>query len=401
MGEQQGEIAVHLLERCQQPFAAFTVQPGNAAAQGADRFVKIGLFADQQVMLGLHLARIFLGAQVHGAQGIALAFQTVYFGLDLLRRGHRTCIGTQRLQQRSWRLAQRLFDAHCGFGHGGHRRLGPRFGPGAGFARCTRRAFAITRCNHRLSLGGLGPGQRIPCRGAPSGRVLEPLIQFGPPDCDVLRCATGPGQIGPRRRQPRVELGHPFARSVQPAAPAGQILLHSLRPARPALALAAQLVMGRAALHHRHARRLDRHLDVIQPRAQRRQIVQPRNCRLGLVYAAACRHRLFVMARHGQTRAFQLACRNVAIRLCPAQRAIGLGNLSIRRASGFAHLTVGPGQRLKPLLQRVMGRGCAVCPGRHPLHLLGQCLQPVPLLQPQRRRRGRIFGPGAKPVPAP
>ena len=71
MLEKHGEILVHFLEGLKQPLPTFLVQALNPVAQCPDRVFEIGLFADQQGVLGLDLARIFLGAQVHSAERIA------------------------------------------------------------------------------------------------------------------------------------------------------------------------------------------------------------------------------------------------------------------------------------------------------------------------------------------
>ncbi len=69
------------------------------AAQLGDRLFQIGLFADQRVVFFLHLCGVFLGAQVHRAQRVALAFQPVHLGLDLLGGGHLVGVAVQLVQQ--------------------------------------------------------------------------------------------------------------------------------------------------------------------------------------------------------------------------------------------------------------------------------------------------------------
>ena len=78
MRKQLRKVGIHLLKRGQQALAPLAVQTGNTTAKCLDRFLKVRLFTDQVVMLDLHLKRIFFGAQIHGPQCIALAFQRIH-----------------------------------------------------------------------------------------------------------------------------------------------------------------------------------------------------------------------------------------------------------------------------------------------------------------------------------
>ena len=84
MGEQHGEVGIHLLKCGQQAFAPLAVEAGDSIAQFTDRPFEIGLFGNQRVVLFLYLTGVFLGAQVDRAKRIALPFQAVHVGLDRL-----------------------------------------------------------------------------------------------------------------------------------------------------------------------------------------------------------------------------------------------------------------------------------------------------------------------------
>ena len=135
VGEQQAEVFVHLLERGQQPLTPFAVQPGDPGPQLLDRLFQIGLFADQSVMLVLHLAGILLGAQVHRPQGIALPLQPVHLGVQRLGPRHGVGIGLQALQQCPGLKRGLLADPLRRSGHRLARRIGPRLGPRPRLAR--------------------------------------------------------------------------------------------------------------------------------------------------------------------------------------------------------------------------------------------------------------------------
>ncbi len=74
MGKERREVRVHLFKGGQQALAAFLVQAGDTGAQFLDRLFQVGLFGGERVVFRLDRLGVFLGAQVHGAQGLALAF---------------------------------------------------------------------------------------------------------------------------------------------------------------------------------------------------------------------------------------------------------------------------------------------------------------------------------------
>ena len=71
--EQPLEVLVDGLERGQQPLAGFLVETLDALAQPLDGFDEVIAFGCQRCVLGLDLAQLFLGAQVDGAEPLAVA----------------------------------------------------------------------------------------------------------------------------------------------------------------------------------------------------------------------------------------------------------------------------------------------------------------------------------------
>src|SRR6185436_14415089 len=88
MLEEADEMAVHSLERREQPLPALAVQILDAEPQPLDRFLQILDLAAHLAEPGLELLRLLLGAQVDAAEAFALRFQLVQprFGRD--RLGH-------------------------------------------------------------------------------------------------------------------------------------------------------------------------------------------------------------------------------------------------------------------------------------------------------------------------
>ena len=74
------------LERGQQPLARFLVEALDALAQPLDGFDQIVALGGQRGVLGLDLAQLFLGAQIDGAEPLAVAAQLFEVFLDLGQR---------------------------------------------------------------------------------------------------------------------------------------------------------------------------------------------------------------------------------------------------------------------------------------------------------------------------
>ena len=84
--EQPLEVLVDGLERGQQPLAGFLVEALDALAQPLDGFDQVVALGGQRGVLGLDFAQFFLGAQVDGAQPLAVAAQLFEVFLDLGKR---------------------------------------------------------------------------------------------------------------------------------------------------------------------------------------------------------------------------------------------------------------------------------------------------------------------------
>ena len=77
------KCVVHHFERRQQPLARFAVEVLDALAEALDRLDQVVALLGETVMLGLDLAQLFLGAQIDGAEPLALAADAVELGLDV------------------------------------------------------------------------------------------------------------------------------------------------------------------------------------------------------------------------------------------------------------------------------------------------------------------------------
>ena len=92
-------MAVDGLERGQQPLARLAVEALDALAQPLDGFDQVVALGGQRRVLGLDLAQLFLGAQIDGAEPLAVAAQLFEVFLDLGERrqfGARLDLGERR-----------------------------------------------------------------------------------------------------------------------------------------------------------------------------------------------------------------------------------------------------------------------------------------------------------------
>ena len=193
----------------------------------------------------------------------------------------------------------------------------------------------------------------------------------------------------------------PLARSLQTVAPTAQFLDDLLAAAGAGIALAAQFIMGGPFRHHGHARGLNRHAHVLNPRAGPFEVIEILNrlTRLGQTFAG--QHRLILMTLDGQIRALQLACRDGFLGLGAGQGAARIGHQTIRIAPRLTGQTVGLGQIGKTLFQHLMRLGGPLGACIRLLQILLQLAQTVQLLQAQGCGGRRVLGPRAIPVPAP
>ena len=401
MGEEQAEIAVHLFEGRQQAFAPLAVQARDPGAQLLDRLFQIGLFGDQRVMFGLDLLRVFLGTQVDRAQRVALAAQAVDVVVQRLGRGHRFGVGVKTLQQRRRVKLRLLMDALDGMGHAFAGGLGARLGPRAGLARLGRGAFGGAFVIGRLAQRRFGPGQPVGGGAAAGLGGVDGLAQFGALGGDLGGRGRGFLQLRLGRLFPFGKLRAALFGGLKPVAPAGDLLGDLLPPLHPRLALAADLVMGRAFGEHRHPRRLDRQLDVLHLGPCGRKIWQRRDGGFGLFQPAARAHCLFLVPGDGKAGAFQLAARDGTVGLGLRQRARRIDHPPVGLTPRIARGTVGLGRLGQAAGQVFMRPARALGPAIGLFQIALQVSQPVQLLKPQRGGGRRILGPGAEPVPAP
>mmetsp|Transcript_28329 Transcript_28329/g.52840 ORF Transcript_28329/g.52840 Transcript_28329/m.52840 type:complete len:289 (-) Transcript_28329:125-991(-) len=159
--------------------------------------------------------------------------------------------------------------------------------------------------------------------------------------------------------------------------------------------------MGRTARHHGDARGLDRHAQVFDLRPCSLKVRQIGQCTFRLGHACPGPHRVLFVAGDGKAQRLKPPLRQIAIRLCPAERPSGIGDQTICLAPRQPGLFVGIGQVGQARCQRLMGLPRPVCPSRRALQRLFQFFQTVELLQPQRRRTGRVLGPSTIAIPAP
>ena len=238
-------------------------------------------------MLDLHLFDVFLGAQVHRPQRLALAFQAVYIGLDRLGIGHFIWVGGQPIKQLFWRCLHLVLDALRGIGHGFARGIGARLGAGTGLAGLACCAFCIAFPIARNAQGSFGFGQLIGGNTAAIFGLLDGVIQFVALGGNFIRRGAGRFQLVLGLRLARGQFGAAGFRRLQPVAPTAELFCHLLGAPCAGLALAAQFIMGRAFGQHGHARRLDRHANIFDTGARFGQIFQiiHRGLRLGQLRA--------------------------------------------------------------------------------------------------------------------
>ena len=131
------------------------------------------------------------------------------------------------------------------------------------------------------------------------------------------------------------------------------------------------------------------------------QIGQIINLRCGVIQPVAGLGGLFVIARDGQFGGLKFATRDGFVGFSAGSHAVGVRHMAVSAAAGIAGHLIGAGQIDQPRLQQNMGLGRSRGTRCHVFKIALDRGQAVQLLQSQRRRRWRIFGPGAKPVPAP
>ena len=197
------------------------------------------------------------------------------------------------------------------------------------------------------------------------------------------------------------ELGNSLTGRVQTQPPARDFLGHGLRAFGARLTFAAQLIQRGAMREHGDPRRLDPVFDLLNLGARLREIPKSRLRRFGIFQLQGCSQRVLIMARDSNAKVFELAFGEVLFRLSAAQ---GTGTIRDALIGGAAGLTGGlirKGHFFELAHQGLMRGLRTLGAGRGMRQILFQRLQPVHLLQSHRRRRGRIFGPRAEPVPAP
>ena len=245
-------MPVHHRERRQQPLARLAVEALDALAQPLDRFGEVVALGDEAGVLRLDLLQLFLGAQVDGAEPLAVAPQLVEPLLDRRDLGQRVARRDLGERRDVCRLGlEHLADFVRDVGGAAVRGLEPLLG-----ARLLGARFA-----HRLERGArrlVGLGERGLGRGAAVGGFAP--RGFGRLDLGDQRAAL----LGERRRRAfeRGALGLRFGRALaERRGLAGGAALrpsHSARSAAiAARRLRAQLGLARERL--RFAARFRQH----------------------------------------------------------------------------------------------------------------------------------------------
>ena len=167
LGEQALEVRVDDGERRQQALARLAIEALDAEPQPLDRLDEIVALGDQRRVLGLDLAQLLLGAQIDGAETLAVALELVEVGFDFgdvgQRRvrfeagetGERFRLGLQDLADFRGEVGEpplhrlvTLLGARGGLAGGGERVVGGARGT-IGLGECV-----LTRCER---LGGGAP----------------------------------------------------------------------------------------------------------------------------------------------------------------------------------------------------------------------------------------------------
>jgi hypothetical protein len=256
--------------------APLPVQRCDPAAQLGDGGLEVLLLAQKGVVLLLHGPRVFLGAQVHRAQRVALPPETVDIGLHPVRARKRIGKVAEAFAQSSGVDLQFLRDAGGGGLHGLARGIAAGLSGGAGLARFGCGTFRGAFARDGLRIGAFRPGERI--RGLrPAGfGIGNALAERGAPRLDLRRA-------GARDRERLLRLGL-AAREVvqlrfgrrQPVTPRAQLIGDGGQPPLPQLPLALQLVMFAASRQHRHARGVHGHPRIGETGPNRVEILKPR-----------------------------------------------------------------------------------------------------------------------------
>ena len=399
--EQRGEIGVDLFKGGEQAFAPLAVQPRDARAKLLDRFLEVGLFGGKRVVLRPHGGQVVLGAQVDGAERLALAAQAG--DLDLQRLGPRDLVwwdldGRQKLV---WREIQIVTDALARRGQPVARGIEPGFRPCPPLACLACHAFGLAFGRGGGAQGGFAHGQRI--GGAPASGLglLQPARKRRLAGCDLGWQSLGRGQVGFGRRTPRGQFLGPFLGRLQTVAPAGQIAHHLLPALRARLGVAPRLVLRRTPGDHRKPCGLDPRpcrLDRGAGLLHRRQVGRRR---LGLGQPGTGVGGLVAMPGEGQPCRFQPPRRNRTVGLGPRLCATRLGQPRIGGSPGLARRGLSPRQIGKPCRQRFMRLPGPVCPRLDLDKVVLQGFQPVQLPQPVGRCLRRVFGRCAQAIPSP
>ena len=179
------------------PLAALLVEAADGGAEPLDRLRQIVALGDQPVAARLDLGELDVGAEVDGAEPLALLAQGFELLLDLLRFGQGRVALVTRERREAGRLAVEIGqDRVQELRLPGLSRLDARLRRGAGFARLSHRV-------ERSAGGAIGLGERGLALGAGVGGVLAErlgVIEL------VGERAAAAGEFGRRVRE-RLALG--------------------------------------------------------------------------------------------------------------------------------------------------------------------------------------------------
>ena len=408
LGEQPLEMGVDGFERGQKPLARLAVEALDAGAQLLDRFDEVVALGGERGVLGFDLAQLLLGAQVDGAEAIAVAAQLFQLRLDLRQR--RQVDAVLHLGQRRHRAGldlEHVADFPFGILQTTLAAVHAFLGAGGGFARARQRLQRDSRGAIGFRHRGFGGGERIGCVApillgvldlADDGAALFREQRRRVVELGVLRLHLGDARFDGRDLRGRTLLaGLPFVTFGR----------YRLQAAVRKLGFARQRLRFRAHLRRKPAMAIDLgpHLAELRFGVEARRQLAKRGGRGfmgGGDFRAVAGQAVVGFGQRG-------AARRVAVDL-----ALGAGmtfargvGLALRRAPGVARLALGRGGCGDGLTgggDRLLGRLQRLPPlGHFRARALDLALDigKTRALGEAARRAGRGVGRGHEAVPAP
>ena len=352
-------------------------------------------------MLLPHFAAVFLGAQVHRAEAVALTAEAGDVQFQRLAVRQVVRVGVDPLQERLRFAFGFVADALGGFGHALFRALGLRLAPRPFLAGGGGGALRFALGGFGGALGVFALRQGLGGGAAPGLGLVDLARQRLPPGSDFVRRGGGGFALCAGFLDAGFKLPDPAGGVVLPGLPPRPFLTGFSDAFFAAFACAAQIVRLSPRGHHRAARRANGDLGPFcgAPRLFRVVHLAARGLGLG-----PCRLRLLLLFGAAGQRGLQrlaAAPDHIQIRLRLGRRPVRLGGGAVGGAArGAAGLILRRGG-LQPRFGFGMGCGAFL---RAPfgdsaggLHFR----QTVLLAKTFGGGGGRVFRRGAIAVPAP